>query len=157
MNRQRLFRGLRIAWTAGFGILCLLLIALWVRSYWWVDSVRFPISRSSNLGGWSVEGTIAVIKGTHDPGFFNVPGRMVRHHVVNRRVLDNRPQIRRGNHGPFGFGVMAGNIPYAPHWFFVFVLSVLAILPWIRRFSLRTLLIATTLVAVVLGVIVAVR
>ena len=34
MDRPRLIRGLRIALSAVFGILCLLLIVLWVRSYW---------------------------------------------------------------------------------------------------------------------------
>ena len=42
-----------------------------------------------------------------------------------------------------------------PYWFPAFVCGIAAVLPWWRRttwsFSLRTLLIATTLVAVVLG------
>ena len=33
------FRKLRIAWSVGWGVACLLLIALWVRSYWWVEGV----------------------------------------------------------------------------------------------------------------------
>jgi hypothetical protein len=45
-----------------------------------------------------------------------------------------------------------------PHWFLVAIFTTLAVLPWIRhlsrRFSLRTLLIATTLIAVVLGLVV---
>ena len=44
-----------------------------------------------------------------------------------------------------------------PHWFDITVSSdfLIAAAPWLRwRFSLRTLLIATTLVAVVLGLIV---
>ena len=49
----------------------------------------------------------------------------------------------------------------APYWFWLLILTALAIAPWIRqlkwRFSLRTLLIATTLVAVVLGLVVAFR
>jgi hypothetical protein len=46
-----------------------------------------------------------------------------------------------------------------PIWFLAGLSGVLAATPWIRwihRFSLRTLLIATTLVAVGLGLIVAV-
>jgi hypothetical protein len=46
-----------------------------------------------------------------------------------------------------------------PYWFPVVLSLVVAVAPWLRwsrRFSLRTLLIATTLVAVVLGLIVAV-
>src|SRR5262245_49963380 len=31
------FRKLRIAWSVFWGVACLLLIVLWVRSYWWND------------------------------------------------------------------------------------------------------------------------
>jgi hypothetical protein len=42
-----------------------------------------------------------------------------------------------------------------PHWCLILIASALAAVPWLRwRFSLRTLLIATTLIAVVLGIIV---
>jgi hypothetical protein len=47
----------------------------------------------------------------------------------------------------------------APYWFLILLTAAIAAAPWLRwpkRFSLRTLLIATTLVAVVLGLIVAV-
>jgi hypothetical protein len=41
-----------------------------------------------------------------------------------------------------------------PHWFLAVAAGTLAALPWIRwRFSLRTLLIATTLIAVVLAAV----
>jgi hypothetical protein len=36
-NRGMRFGKLRIAWSVGWGILCLLFVALWVRSYRWVD------------------------------------------------------------------------------------------------------------------------
>src|SRR5262245_41182892 len=39
MNRPRLIRGLRISWSMWWGILCVLLIWLWVRSYWQTDAV----------------------------------------------------------------------------------------------------------------------
>jgi hypothetical protein len=42
-----------------------------------------------------------------------------------------------------------------PHWFFVVAVATVAAVPWFRwRFSICTLLIAMTLVAVVLGVVV---
>ena len=31
------FRKLRIAWSVFWGSLCLLMIAWWIRSYWWQD------------------------------------------------------------------------------------------------------------------------
>jgi hypothetical protein len=46
-----------------------------------------------------------------------------------------------------------------PHWFPVLLFATFAAIPWLvpRRFSLRTLLIATTLVAAVLGLAVWLR
>jgi hypothetical protein len=44
-----------------------------------------------------------------------------------------------------------------PHWFPTMAIAILAAIPWLRwskRFSLRALLIATTLVALVLGLVV---
>jgi hypothetical protein len=59
----------------------------------------------------------------------------------------------------FAFFISPKITAYAiPHWFFVLLFTTLAAALWIHkldwRFSLRTLLIATTLVAVVLGTIV---
>jgi hypothetical protein len=53
--------------------------------------------------------------------------------------------------------VRQGKGHMVPYWAIVLPSAALASVPWIRwskRFSLRTLLIATTLVAVVLGVVV---
>jgi hypothetical protein len=47
---------LRIAWAVVCGIVCVLLIALWVRSYWWWDSVVIPIAGSRVVCGQSVIG-----------------------------------------------------------------------------------------------------
>jgi hypothetical protein len=47
---------------------------------------------------------------------------------------------------------------WMPNWLLVLVFATLAAVPWLpwwsKRFSLRTLLIATTLIAVILGAIV---
>ncbi len=54
---------------------------------------------------------------------------------------------------PPRFEYRRGNV-IAPDWFYVILFATLAALSWIRRFSLRTLLIATTVIAAVLGLIV---
>ena len=73
-----------------------------------------------------------------------------RHDGTNWSEWDNRfPHWNLGinNRGSAEFVL--------PHLFVLFLIATLAALPWIRwQFSLRTLLIATTLVAVVLGLIV---
>jgi hypothetical protein len=63
---------------------------------------------------------------------------------------------REDIHTRFGFAAThshGGNILVFPHLFGVLTACAIGSLPWLR-FSLRTLLIATTLVAVVLGMIV---
>jgi hypothetical protein len=75
------FRKLRIAWSVACGILCLLLIVLWVRSYWSSDLYLY--------------------------------------------------------------------------WFAIFMIAALAAVPWFEwspRFSIRTLLFGTTLVAVMMWI-----
>ena len=35
------FRKVRIVWSVAWGIACVLLVVLWVRSYWWTDSIEY--------------------------------------------------------------------------------------------------------------------
>ena len=44
------FRKLRIAWSVGWGIACVLLIVLWVRSYWYKDTVMAILYRENCSG-----------------------------------------------------------------------------------------------------------
>jgi hypothetical protein len=51
--------------------------------------------------------------------------------------------------------LLNGGYTRFPHWFAILIAGAVAVATWIRwRFSIRTLLIATTLVAVVLGAVV---
>jgi hypothetical protein len=106
------FRKLRITWTAFCGIACVLLIALWVRSYFVWDEEYRQLLRNF----WIASGF----------GHFS---------------------FTSGSGFSYGF----------PYLLPIMLFAGLAVSPWIhwsRHFSLRTLLIATTLVAVVLGLIV---
>src|SRR6185369_6057413 len=48
------FRKLRIAWSVFWGVVAVLLVVLWLRSYWCNDS--FDRTQSTNrLYGWGVE------------------------------------------------------------------------------------------------------
>jgi hypothetical protein len=135
------FRKLRIAWSVACGILCLLLIALWVRSYWFIDIVH--LSHRSLV---------------------SMTGRLfVAEHIDRYWSTDLRASIGEPRLHIWGTSYVAGEvfvIPIGkqlilPLWFAVSVTSLTSATPWLRwRFSLRTLLIATTLVAVVLGAIV---
>jgi hypothetical protein len=135
------FRKLRIAWSVAWGLAAVLLIVLWVRSY------RYNYCFSGQAAG--IESGIRTDIGTvtcwrmdrTTLGHADFPWRLKK--VYPGYV---RPQIFEDPE--FGFAVTC------PSWLLVVVILAIAGAPWVRRFSLRTLLIATTLVAVVLGVIV---
>ena len=84
--------------------------------------------------------------------------------LITSKSAEDVVVVLRGNgdgNATLGFGmrwINSGLRLAIPHWFFLVVSFAFAIVPWVRqlkwRFSLRTLLIATTLVAVILGAIV---
>jgi hypothetical protein len=134
------FRKLRIAWSVGWGLFCLLLVALWVRSMW-----RFDMVSIAN-GRWvaSVGGSVLVRE------VFNLPkDQQAFGPASNRRFLGDRIAwytVRRGGLVPVGVG------KEVPYWPWVAIAAGASAAAWLqRRFSLRTLLIAMTLAAVALG------
>jgi hypothetical protein len=141
------FRKLRIAWSAMCGILCLLLIVLWVRSYTWADDliIRLPGSREFVIH--SMQGSTAWYRASGLP-----PARAV---VIEsesvERLTDGTSTRASWFNDLLDLQVLRRPV-LLPHWIFILGISALSIVPWLRyRFSLRTLLIATTLVAVLLG------
>jgi hypothetical protein len=114
-------RKLRIAWSVFWGIACVLLIGLWVRSY-------RPTGPIELLGVpvWFDDGAIRVFDPSPPPGV-----------LANDSIYFNDSYFR------------------LPIWWLAGGAIAAVVVPWLRwRFSLRTLLIATTLVALVLGLIV---
>jgi hypothetical protein len=147
------FRKLRIAWSVFWGLAAVLLIVLWVRSYWWADLLAYrrgqtyvavatgrgiacfrwqlfhPWVTVGNKLGWELLGGPA---GTIDSGLKPLQWTRVKDAVT-----------------------VFGLVISAPCWYCVTLFATLSAVPWISwRFSLRTLLITTTLVAVVLGLFV---
>jgi hypothetical protein len=140
------FRKLRIAWSVVCAIACVLLIALWVRSYTWRDGVW---GRFSDLQGFVLSSYEGRIQLALERGLGIFPWRIVYAEPVERNGPPNYFPAIECPLSTFGqYWAM-------PYWLLLALLSPLAAAPWLRlRFSLRTLLIATTLVAVVLGAIV---
>src|SRR5262245_26842294 len=66
MDRGRVIGGLRIAWSVGFGVLCLLLIALWVRSYYTKDILLLRYSDPRFVRIASVQGRLVVSMSMRD-------------------------------------------------------------------------------------------
>jgi hypothetical protein len=136
------YRKLRIAWSVAWGVVAVLLCVLWVRSYGIVDYT-----------GWAVSGQ----------------GKLYFSATVTVRPIPDRNAYPAESHSHFGGrlqilstsnveAVPSPGTPTIPYWAFVLLTCLLTGAFWIghfpRQFSLRTLLIATTLIAVVLGIIV---
>ena len=145
MVRPRLIRGLRIAVSAVCGILCVVLVVLWVRSHSHADDVVITLTKTYQLELQSVPGRCI--------GFIAyAPSRPISSFA---RYMSTTPE--GAEHAALKHGVLGGdwtmNTVWVAHWLLAAIFSLIGIAPWARRarFSLRTLLIATTLIAVVLG------
>ena len=146
------FRKLRIAWSVGWGLLAVLLIVLWAGSYWWTYWIIHE--RGPDYAAVGIIRGIACIRcsslrpdiKTHDPQGWRVqscPASNIYGEFFSAFKWNDDPR--------FIFGVLLD----LNCWCWATFFAALSAAPWIRwRFSLRTLLIATTLIAVVLGVVV---
>lgn len=140
MDRPTLIRRLRIAASVFCAVVAVALCVLWVRSYWRRDHVQGPWRDSGTINFWSSPGQLTI-------GTVRKPSSSW--HLKTLKYPDAwlPPPVR------WGWGGNAlGTTVYFPQRVLVVVFALLSAAPWIRpRFSLRDLLIATTLVAVVLG------
>jgi hypothetical protein len=146
------YRKLRIAWSVFWGVLAILLTVWWSRSYRVYDTVMvaLPSSQCMELG-------------SHFRQFnFNVGERSAElgsgYWATIHQELDGDEAEGLNLPGWFGkLGIRgrgAGGFYYFDFWFPFIGLIATAAASWLPlRFTLRTLLIATTLVAVVLGLI----
>jgi len=131
-----------------------LLCVLWVRSFSWVETIRLP----SNFQIGSIPGALLIGKLAADqyqPSHYHVD-------VVEwQAILERVGTPLSGLPSPFiGGWVRRNGVTqlFFPFWLLVAPTAFAAVAPWLQlRFSLRTLLIATTLVAVGLGLIVWLR
>jgi hypothetical protein len=163
------YRKLRIVWSVVWGIICLLVVALWVRSYWKNDQIVHRVSATEYVALTAMRGQIA-IGGSNDQMYVS---RFQRDYWINLGFSIQAWDTKKGSpfvvfnaSEPYGFV----NFPYyrspawvgspgstsyelsIPYWLLVLTLSSFSAIPWLKwRFSLRTLLIAMTLVAVGLG------
>jgi hypothetical protein len=149
-----MLRKLRISFSVGCGAVCVLLILLWVRSYWRSDSV-FYFNPGLLFGVHSKQGIVRpVYSSNHElpvaagTSKWQIRNEVVRDFVDGARIPRLQP-FRLYNRFPSSIFV---TIPY---WFLIVVVATIGASPWLpRHFSLRTLLFATTLVALLLGSIV---
>jgi hypothetical protein len=149
---------LRIAATALSLTACLLLIALWVRSYWWADMIRIQTARTRLVSLSSVRASLIVHTSRQSEASFSQPGGLGYAKRLASGVKFD------GEHGAtiydlVRFGFAMGNRRFSltvPHWVPVLVTGILAAVIWHKqswRFNIRTLLIVTTVVAIGLGIV----
>jgi hypothetical protein len=137
------FRKLRIAWSVLWGVVAVLLCVLWVQSYSRFGSIVVPSHYKSSTGRIeSGYGKVLVTWQTHDyPRSWE---------ITSSRIFSSN--MWREWRWHFSSEYVEIGCPY---WALVVASAAVAACSWLRwRFSVRTLLIATTLVAVVLGAIV---
>jgi hypothetical protein len=148
------FRKLRIAWSVGWGLLAVLLIVLWVRSHWQAEHLLW--NRTAESFCVSIDAGQVALASTNGPVMMPMDwSPVVFPHSGDESISDDELTTILG----FGWETDDNSIyVYIPFWFSVLVSTILAAVPWLpwwsKRFSLRTLLIATMLVALLLGLIV---
>jgi hypothetical protein len=152
MDRPRLIRGLRIAWSVVFGILCVLLICLWVRSNGRWE--RFYIGITDSVGMVFQSGNCQLRFVWEN--FWDEPTVRLMRWAYYSEPRDVNPSPGFGGFQYSGYEHIKNARHFAaPHWFALIICGLAGVTPWLPwRFSLRTLLIATTLIAVVLGLVV---
>ena len=146
------FRKLRIVLSVGWGVLAVLFVVLWVRSYWWWDWYNSRTVARQNVTIGSTQGWLGIVIriGTM-PGVPPRPNSLVSVPVGELPAANGQWELNTF-HYPWGGWECSMTIP---HCLLVVSTSMFAVAPWLPwRFGLRTLLTATTLVAVLLGMIV---
>jgi hypothetical protein len=145
------FRYLRIAFSATCLIACVLLIALWVRSYGRAEMIESDLNNPTTNN--SIRSSFGQLTFAHKSEIHSTPTIWFAVSVSTDVVADSPKfdfvSYKGTPRDRYSWPVF---VVYVPHWFAVLLVAASATLPWISwRFSLRTLLIATTLIAVVLG------
>jgi hypothetical protein len=149
-------RKLRIAASVFFAVLTVALCVLWVRSYWWVDSISRQ-AETIDLEIVSRSGKLSFMRYVCVPKIEVVYTNWhVRSHPVNSKVGHGFYYIEDAEKFPFAL-IRSGRFATVsmPYWCPVITTVLLAVLPWFlwltKQLGPRRMLVATTLVAVVLG------
>jgi hypothetical protein len=157
MTREQAIRRVRFAASAICLLFCAAFVALWVRSYSHLDEWGQMLTDNRSVRVDSVDGLVNF-------NTFYLPGSQFDESVFVTYLTPAIPEVERiwadPPNLPLGFAVSGSAIGQqvtVPHWFPALVFGALAAAFGIRapyRFSMRTLLIACTVVAVVLGAVV---
>jgi hypothetical protein len=153
---KRAWHYLRIAWTIFLAMLCVLWLALWVRSCWWVDRMSFALPAHTTIFCNLMPGScgIEVSRGTLFP---NLKNKHTETSEWLTKLKRSNPPHRIPTRLLGNFYLSPSGI-IMPYWLLILLTAVAGAMPWLQlRFSLRTLLIAITLVALALGLLISLR
>jgi len=150
-----MLRCLRIAFSTVSVVAGLFLIALWMRSYGTRDVVFWNFYGANGVGVWSCTGRIVFSSQANFPSTGRRLWYVSHGGIIDWRKMRDRTEESISAYSGFGAGRRNGvSQVMIPHWFFVLLTAALASSPWWQRewrFSLRALLITTTLIAMALG------
>jgi hypothetical protein len=128
-NTPMRFRKLRIAGSVAWGLLAVLLVVLWVRSFWWQDWCVWGIGGTTNFQAMSHRGKLQISAS-------NFPVARPKQGLTLQSVSANFYPM--GSHLDIDFQTQ----PYLvaacvlPHWLLVLSTTAVAAVPWIHwRFS----------------------
>jgi hypothetical protein len=146
------YRKLRLAWSAMWAVLCAVIVVLWGRNFWWADFTWTPLPGGRQLAIVSADGHVECGVSHRQTGLTPLTREWKTYTASRNSILDVLVPKRTVIHYRVFFnGSFAIALPY---WLLTAVAILLASVPWIpwsRRFTLRTLLIFTALVAFVLA------
>jgi hypothetical protein len=144
-------RKLRITWSVFWGVGAVLLMVSWVRSYRCEDVLGWVQGSARNLFAvGSMYGTIAF---SFQPGG-DAEEQLLPQFCRVQRPLD--PSLKSIKSFALDANANITSIRF-PIWLLIALVTAIGTVAWLRfswRFSLRRLIIATTLVAIALGAIV---
>ena len=145
------FRKWRIAFSAITAVGCVTIGALWLRSFWTMDAV---CARSTSAGSIVVVSILGEIELRSDQTATDIPlpptslytGLFWHDQLDEEYRLLFEPDFAGFSFRSARLADLEIDIPY---WFVVVLAGALGIVAWLpRRFSLRTLLLAATTIAI---------
>jgi hypothetical protein len=146
-------------------VLCVALMGMWVRSYYSMDSFGWSNERSWAMTLTSLHGRARFLKMNLPPGlhlgytrmFVRLPASGVTFDAENNPGYSKTALPRVAEWSGFYWSLRSTDANVAvPYWFLVLTTGSLAMLlrtRWPLQFTLRSLFIVTTFLAVVLGMI----